>query len=404
MYAVLVVVLSLAVLGGGVAHGEEVRKNDDVVARLRKELAAEGMDTLPTPPRELGVHAACLKHGMGCPDTYVGFLEGLRSAPPTPPETRAAKVAAGSEAWQDRRPTSGEVRERRRGRTDREVAAETQLENLQRLRDVMRDRLAEQQSPEQQWKCKEFRWLRMGLLVTQTLHNLAMEQCWGFAMQQLLPCVVFVTVTVWVLFGDRVPRQHMSSLLAKDSMSVLTEVITRRKSPHSVAELVMKRESYNVTDISDPEDINVPGFRDGFAKMKEESLRSSSNHRRDRWFVTRFALLEAHNEARIAGVVLRLRVALSATVLLLLCWTLLSLVLRATEVRKNSDGGMLHYLLVMFCPAWMTTSFVLYAGWSWIGGMVAYAAWELVSAGEALVRSGERAAALHEKILQRWCG
>ncbi|RNF25628.1 uncharacterized protein Tco025E_02124 [Trypanosoma conorhini] len=400
MYAVLLFLLSLAVLGGGGgARGEEVRKNDEAVARLREALAAEGVDPLPEPPRELGVHAACIRHGMGCPDTYVGFLQGLRRAPHTSPE-----AAAQGGAPQGRMQPSEGRRGRERGRTDREVISEAELENLRRLRDVLRTRLAELQSPERQWKCQEFRWLRRGLVIAQMTHNLVVEYYWGFVIQRLLPCVLFVTLTVWVLFGDRIPRQHMRSLLAKDPLCILNEVITRRNSPHSVAELVMKRESYNVTEISDPEDIHVPGFRAGFAKMKEDSLRSSANHRRDRWFVTRFALLEAHHETHIAGVVLRLRLALSAAVLLVLCWTLLSLVLRASEMRRRSDGGALHYLLTMFCPSWVTTSLVLYAGWSWVGGMVAYAAWELVAGGEALVRSDERAAALHEKILQRWSG
>ncbi|EKF33049.1 hypothetical protein MOQ_003091 [Trypanosoma cruzi marinkellei] len=402
MYVVLVFVLLLSVRGVD-ADEEDVRKNDEVVARLRKELAAEGVQPLPEPPRELGVHAACVRHGVGCPDVYVEFLETLRGNPHTVPEaTPRSDALRAARNGNTRRstPRYGAGEGRTHPRRSEDAVIEVQLENMRRLRDVMRERLAKQQSPEQQWKCKEFRWLSWGLKMAEAMHSVVMQKYWNFVMNQLLPCVLLVFVTVWVFIGNRIPRQHLRSLLADDPVCVFNEVIIRRKSPQSVAQLVMERESHNFSSMVDVDDggSSPPNTPNGFAKEKEDSMRAIINYRRDRWVATRFALLEAYHEAHIAGVVLRLRLALSAAVLLMLCWTFFSLVLRAADVRRNSDSGILQHLLVMLFPSWMTTSFVLYIGWSWIGGMVAYAAWELVSTGEALVRTSERAAALHEKI------
>ncbi|EAN93052.1 hypothetical protein C3747_47g265 [Trypanosoma cruzi] len=408
MYVVLFFVLLLSVLGVD-AEEEDVRRNDEVVARLREELAEEGVEPLPEPPRELGVHAACVRHGVGCPDEYVEFLESLQRTPHTFPETKPRNDAMSAERSGNMRrqtPLHGAGERRAYSIKGEDAVIEVQLENMRRLRDVMRERLAKQQSPEQQWKCKEFLWISRGLKMVEAMHSVLLQKYWNFVMNQLLPCVLLVFVTVWVFTGNRIPREHLRSLLADDPVPVFNEVIIRRKSPQSVAQLVMERESHNFSSMVDIDDgsSSPSAVPNGFAKEKEDSMRAIINYRRDRWFATRFALLEAYHEAHIAGVVLRLRLALSAAVLLMLCWTLFSLVLRASEVRRNSDGGIIQHLLVMLFPSWVTTSFVLYIGWSWIGGMVAYAAWELVSTGEALVRTGERAAALHEKILERWCG
>ncbi|KAG5473786.1 hypothetical protein LSCM1_04416 [Leishmania martiniquensis] len=53
---------------------------DKRVAQLRAALldsALHRLEALPEPPLALGVHTACIKFGLGCPDAYIQFLEEL---------------------------------------------------------------------------------------------------------------------------------------------------------------------------------------------------------------------------------------------------------------------------------------------------------------------------------------
>ncbi|KEG14695.1 hypothetical protein DQ04_00341100 [Trypanosoma grayi] len=419
MRSSLAVCLSLLLLCGVGVHGDDARKNDEVVSQLREKLAAAGVDPLPAPPHNLGVHTACVMHGMACPDSYVAFLETLLNSPKKDPSAPAGsgpgtenkkkpKPPPKKEARANTAPVGGAGRRGHRAtKKEDDPVGEAQLENLRRLRDVLQERLVERQSPESQWRCQEYHWLRKGLRLTLAVHEMMVERYWNFFVHRLLPCAVLTVVLTWVFFGDRIPQEHICSLLADDPSYLLNGQRLCRRKPLSVAELVMEREKYNFSDedenAADNANINGEAAPMGdLERMVKHSRRTGANHRRERWLATRFALLEAHEESRLRVVVLKLRLVLSVLVFFSLLWTVFSLPMRVSDLQ--SGGGMLQQMFGMLCPSWMTTSVALYMGWSWVGGMVAYAGWEAVSAGEAIIKSDERAASLHEKILQDWGG
>lgn len=430
--------------------------NDETVERLRSKLAAQGVNPLPEPPRELGVHTACVKHGRACPDAYVDFLLAQTKTSTTTrssEESEKDAVVDDDEGEGDNNNNHEEEDDddnnnnndnkannkkrkeikrksdfvnnmAKRGRgsqgkksfrddfkvnrkapaSNNDFANEAQLENLRRLRSVLRERLNEQLSEENQWQCAEAIWLRRGLYFALALNNFIVKSCWNFIMYSVLPCTLLLFSILWVFFGDRIPYQHLRGLFSSDPAFVLSDIMSRGRRSSSVAELVMEREGHNVTSNYENEENNSRGSSDNLRQFRRLSRESSVNYRRDRWLVTRFALLEAHEEYRVIRVVYKLRLLLATLVFFLLFWTFVSVLLEAKNLTNKKGGfGLLRFIFSTFCPAWMTTTFAFYFGWSWLGGMVAYAVWEIVSIGEALVRSGEKAAALHERILRRWC-
>ncbi|ORC90186.1 uncharacterized protein TM35_000092360 [Trypanosoma theileri] len=395
------------------SHTGGVRKNDETVARLLQELKEEGHQTPPEPPKHLGVHAACLKHGLGCPDSYVDFLMKQKKEGKTSQEDNKINEPIRKIPSSGTYSNAANVR-RNAPNSNKDATDEVHLENIRRVRNVMNDRLKEHQSPEKQWHCQQVRWFHRGLNTALTLHNVLVDRYWNFIIYSFFPCVLLTTVLTWIFFGDRMPREHLLSLLADDPNVALTAERARRKPPHSVAELVIQRESYNnssYVDADEEDDVNgdVEGAEllpmanlNELVRLQKEARKSDIQHRVDRWNVARFALLEAHSESTAAVTVLKLRLVLSLLVFFTLVWTLFALPLRVADLH-SSNGGIFQFLFASICPSWMTTSIALYFAWSWMGSMVAFAGWEVVSAGEAILKSDAHAAALHEKILQHWC-
>ncbi|KAH8619669.1 hypothetical protein ERJ75_000131700 [Trypanosoma vivax] len=214
MYLSLILICYLALVSHGVMSSD-TRRNDPVVLSLRDSLKAAGVDPLPVPPRELGVHATCLKYGLSCDDRYVEFLKeelrkSLKSSPvPGHPEESLETPRKSTENSED-------VGSSWEQRAHASAGDEVQLENLLRLRNVLRDQLTEQQSSRGFLRCEGSQLVAWFIHLIAEFHSAFVEQYWGFIMLRLFPCVLLTALLTWLFFGDRIPHEHLCGLLRDD--------------------------------------------------------------------------------------------------------------------------------------------------------------------------------------------
>lgn len=375
------------------ARGDDPRRNDKLVEALRAEFTSSGLAAPPEPPSDLGVHATCVKFGLACSDAYVDFLKdevaklhGTAGGIP-PSQAEKPKRVPPTSAGKERRTPKSPVE-------DNDPTRDVKLEKLQRLRNVYRDKLLELHSSEKRWEC--FFTRISSVLSSLLLSHVSSFVLWFWtAFAPHVPvAMLLMAVLTWVFFGTHIPNEHICCLRAARPAFAMDQLLARSAPPKSVASLVIERERCSGYD-------DFGEFNDSATGASAEGeVQGHEVERRDEyWDLVRFSLIEAYDMYHAEVIVLKLRLVLSLLALLMLIWSVISLPLQTVDLQ---NGGFVKTLVSSVLPEWVPAVAGLHFAWSCVGGLVAFACWEVFAAGEMLCRLNARSATMCDSILKEW--
>nr|CCC89812.1 unnamed protein product [Trypanosoma congolense IL3000] len=223
-------------------RGEDPRRNDGRVERLRAKFSAAGVETPPAPPADLGVHTACVKFGLACPDPYVKFLaEELAKL-----QGHAGGASHGKDEEEEvptpMAPPPGARKAPKPPVRDNDPTHDAKLERLRRLRNVYRDKLLALHTTQTYWGCllPHIKTIthRVFLLYIATVMQLL---CSPLTLHIFFAAII-MTVLTWILFGTHIPNEHMCCIRATKPVFAMEGLLRSWGPPKSVANLVIERE------------------------------------------------------------------------------------------------------------------------------------------------------------------
>lgn len=427
---------------------------ESIVSELRA-LLLEHFPQLPDPPRGLGIHMACKKFGMGCPDTYIDFLR--QAAAPYRSTSAPVLLVTGVDSQQslNESKTVNGGRDARRSKAHPEslpltkryitidpswsVEEATRLENLESLLAVWEARVATiypQQPLEvllfdngtlrdaphssvvvQVWwslrycRRETFQHWRATALVT--AYDALSGRAVTWVGLHLLPTVVVVvllwSLVLWVVLGGPSMPSEVRGYVLAVTAEVTSSAAAAESAPPEGEETHESKTSTLVAPST-----TRPTSRPRVSRRQDGSgVRTTSQRHRE---AVSYSLLRHYMAHRISFFFLRLRLVLSVGVLLMLLCTLYAFTLQVyalvwppdsvglQRVDRSWAMGALEVLgsvvLRRVVPPWLIHVGVGVAAATYLGGSGYYALRGVAEAVEEHLAAEVQYGAEQERILE----